>query len=207
MQRISDEDFARLAANIPDAEPRKSRAPRWRKGARHWRDEQTTVKIDRNERVRLIARAEALESRTKTKGRHGGLLGRPALHVLRVMLYQFANVRSGLCCPSYRKLAEATGYCIQTIATALKRLERAGLIRISRRLETKHISRECPHTGVWQSFLQTVQGVNHYRFDRGYEGLEMLLPAPIERSFPEASPAGLLQRMYPSLARREKHTP
>ena len=66
--------------------------------------------LDRNERVRVIVAAEALERRTKAPGARNGALG-------------FHNRASGLCCPSYGALQAATGFCRQSIANALKRAD------------------------------------------------------------------------------------
>ena len=56
------------------------------------------------------------------------------LRVLRALLLRFHRGSDGLCCPSYTVLMAATGLCRQSIANALKRLEAAGILRITRRL-------------------------------------------------------------------------
>jgi hypothetical protein len=47
---------------------------------------------------------------------------------------RFHNRKTGLCYPSYDALQATTGLCRQSIAVALDRLERAGVLRITRRM-------------------------------------------------------------------------
>ena len=89
--------------------------------------------IDRNQRARFMFHAEALDRRTRQKGQHGGVLKRTGLAVLKALLFQFANVVTGRCDPSYDTLARAAGVARSTVAVALKRLEEAGLIERIRR--------------------------------------------------------------------------
>ena len=90
--------------------------------------------IDRNERVRIIIAAEALERRTKAKGCKSGVLKQSGLRVFRCLLYDFCAVPAERCCPSYEAIREKTGFCVATIAGALSRLEASGLLRITRRI-------------------------------------------------------------------------
>ncbi len=89
--------------------------------------------IDRNERARLLFRAEALDRRTRQPGQHGGCLKRTGLAVLRALVFTFANVVTGRCDPGYDALARAAGVARSTVAVALGRLEAAGLIVRTRR--------------------------------------------------------------------------
>ncbi len=84
--------------------------------------------IDRNERARLLFRAEALDRRTHQPGQHGGCLKRSGLAVLRALLFGFANVATGRCDPGYDALARAANVTRSTVAVALSRLEGAGLV-------------------------------------------------------------------------------
>lgn len=90
--------------------------------------------IDRNERVRIIYAAEALERRTKAKGQKSGVLGQSGLRVLHCLMFDFYAIPTGRCCPSYKAIRERTGFCNGTISGALKRLETSGLVRIMRRM-------------------------------------------------------------------------
>ena len=91
--------------------------------------------IDRNARARAMFHAEALDRRTRLARQHGGVLKRTGLAVLKALLFQFANVATGRCDPSYDAIALVAGVGRSTVAKALGRLEAAGLItRRGRRL-------------------------------------------------------------------------
>jgi hypothetical protein len=89
--------------------------------------------IDRNARARLIYFAEALDRRTHQPGRHGGVLKRTGLAVLKALLFTFCNAATGRCDPGFDALARAAGVARSTVALALKRLEAAGLVVRTRR--------------------------------------------------------------------------
>jgi hypothetical protein len=107
---------------------------RFRRNAEYASDSLAFSPIDRNQRIRVMAAADALERRTKGKGCKSGVLKASGLRILRCLLFDFCNVPSGRCCPSYEAIREKTGYCTATIAGALQRLEMSGLLRITRRL-------------------------------------------------------------------------
>ena len=90
--------------------------------------------LDRNDRARLLAYAEALDRRTRLPGQHGGVLKRTGLAVLRALVLRFQNGRSGRCDPSLEALAEAAGCCRATVVEALQRLLAAGLVAWCRRM-------------------------------------------------------------------------
>src|SRR3954468_6713497 len=90
--------------------------------------------ISRDQRVRIILRAEAIERGTKGRGKQAGALGQSGLRVLRCLLFDFANTATGRCDPGYRAICRATGFCRETVARALTRLEAAGLVEIVRRM-------------------------------------------------------------------------
>jgi hypothetical protein len=90
-------------------------------------------RLDREQRLQLWFSAQALESRTKAHGQHGGLLRRTGLAVLRALLFDFLNVGSGRCDPGYEAIATAAGVAESTVGPALDRLETSGLLRRIRR--------------------------------------------------------------------------
>lgn len=107
---------------------------KYRKNARFVMDVGKHVtRLDRNDKAKLMHAAEAMERLTKRKGRRNGVLGQPAIRVLRALVFRFHGP-SGLCCPSYTVLQRSTGLCRQSIATALKHLEGTRLLAITRRL-------------------------------------------------------------------------
>ena len=83
--------------------------------------------LDRNAKARIMHRARALMHRTE-KGKAYGQITAKALAVLEALLWGFHNARSGLCFPSYEKIAEKAGCARSTVAEALKALEAAGLL-------------------------------------------------------------------------------
>ena len=107
---------------------------RFRRNAEYASDTLAFSPINRNERIKVMTGAEALERRTKGKGCKSGVLKQSGLTVLRCLLFTFCAVPTGRCCPSYEAIRKATGYCVATIAGALKRLEASGYLRITRRI-------------------------------------------------------------------------
>jgi hypothetical protein len=119
--------------------------------------------LDRNARQRLLFLAKRLERRTKGKGRANGALGDIGLQILDALL-SYANRRTGLCFPSYLILQAITGRSRGSIAAALRRLERAGIIKVIRRLKRIWIDRMSPITGQPERIMATVQDSNLYAF-------------------------------------------
>ena len=89
--------------------------------------------LDRNAKHRIITKARALTRRT-AKGKHYGELTAKCLAVLEALLWTFHNAKSGLCFPSYVRIAEAAGCCEATAKKAVKALERCGLLSWVNRL-------------------------------------------------------------------------
>jgi Helix-turn-helix domain len=83
--------------------------------------------LDRNAKARVMTYARALMRRTE-KGKAYGAISAKALAVLEALLWGFHNARSGLCFPSYEKIAERAGCARSTVAEALKALEMAGVM-------------------------------------------------------------------------------
>jgi len=90
--------------------------------------------LDRNAKVRIINLARCLSRRTE-KGRAYGVVTAKALAVLEALLWGFHNAKSGLCFPSYEKIAEAAGCARSTVAQGIKALEDAGILSWVNRLK------------------------------------------------------------------------
>jgi hypothetical protein len=97
--------------------------------------------LDRNAKIRIMHWARCLSRRTE-KGRAYGVVKAKALAVLEALLWAFHNARSGLCFPSYEKIAEAAGCARSSIAGALKALESCGILSWVHRL--KRVREPCP---------------------------------------------------------------
>jgi hypothetical protein len=90
--------------------------------------------LDRNAIAKIKTACHALDTaewKDRAKGKHGGAT--PARCVLEALLW-LSRPGKGLCLP-YEAIAEAAHYCRRTIADALQRLKRLGLITIHRRLK------------------------------------------------------------------------
>jgi hypothetical protein len=143
-----------------------------------------------------MALAEALERRTKPAGRRSGVLGYIGLQVLRTLLFAFMNRTTGLLCPSYRALEESTGLCRQSIGKALACLERAGILRIVRRLCRQWVERINPLTGQPERYVGTTQATSLYSVhEPGAWANHLARPAGRRAPFPSPRQMSLLERM------------
>jgi hypothetical protein len=86
------------------------------------------VPLDRNAKARIAAYARAWSRLHRAEGQHTGPITRAAQDVLRALLWQFHNARSGCCFPSYERISEAAGCSRSTVALALRALEFAGVL-------------------------------------------------------------------------------
>jgi hypothetical protein len=90
--------------------------------------------LDRNAKVRIMARARALKVKTK-KGQHYGAITAKDCDVLEALLWLFHNCKSGLCFPSYESIAAKAKCSRSHVGAAIKRLEAAGLLTWVNRLK------------------------------------------------------------------------
>jgi len=97
--------------------------------------------LDRNAKVRIMHWARCL-SRRMEKGRAYGVVTAKALAVLEALLWGFHNARSGVCFPSYERIAETAGCARSTVAQALRALEDAKILSWVHRI--KRVREPCP---------------------------------------------------------------
>ena len=97
--------------------------------------------LDRNAKVRIMHWARCLSRRTE-KGRAYGVVTAKAVAVLEALVWAFHNAKSGVCFPSYERIAEAAGCARSTVAEALKALEEAGILSWVNRI--KRVREACP---------------------------------------------------------------
>jgi len=83
--------------------------------------------LDREAKVRIMARARALSHPTE-KGKHYGVLTAKFLAVLKSLLWDFHNAGTGRCFPSYERIAEKARCNRDTVSKAIKALELAGCL-------------------------------------------------------------------------------
>jgi hypothetical protein len=96
--------------------------------------------LDRNAKIRIMHLARCLSRRTE-KGRAYGRLTAKAVAVLEAPLWAFHNAKSGLCFPSYERIAEAAGCARSSIAGALHALEDCGILSWVNRI--KRVRERC----------------------------------------------------------------
>ena len=111
---------------------RYTRTARGREGA-FWQP------IERRHRSRLIAaaerydRAHRLTHRQARNGRENGALGHVGIEVLRSLLFDFLDTRTGRLDPAIATIAERIGRSIDAVSQALKRLKAHGFLDWLRR--------------------------------------------------------------------------
>lgn len=93
-----------------------------------------TVPLDKNAKCRVQAYAKAWSARHRQDGQHKGPLTRAFLEVLEALLWGFHNSRTGVCFPSYERIAEKAGCARRTVAEAIKVLEWAGVLTWQHRI-------------------------------------------------------------------------
>jgi hypothetical protein len=102
-----------------------------------WRDSTTkTVKFQRlpkKEAARRWHKARRFDRQTHIAGKHGGAIGRTAMQVFYVLLFDFLDHNTGRLEPSYDAIAAKAGVCRRAAAAALQRLRALGLLHWQRR--------------------------------------------------------------------------
>jgi DNA-binding transcriptional MocR family regulator len=141
--------------------------------------------MDRNAKVRIMHLARAFMRRTE-KGHAYGQISAKALAVLEALLWSFHNARSGLCFPSYEKIAEIAGCARSTVAEAIKALEEAGLLSWVNRIV--RIRERCQDLfGHWGSRVRVIRTSNGYQF---HDPKEANRPVSLDNSSKSDFPSG-----------------
>jgi DNA-binding MarR family transcriptional regulator len=131
--------------------------------------------LDRNQCARILYLAEALDRRTHQPGKHGGILGRTGLAVLRALACRFLNKQTGRLDPSLAAIAKAANIARSTVQEAVKRLQAAGLLEIERRVARVRVRYFSEAVGRVVEADRIIQQTNAYRLnvplpDRAAEG-------------------------------------
>jgi AraC-like DNA-binding protein len=114
--------------------------------------------MDRNAKVRIRFWLERLKRPTEP-GRHYGEITGKAYDVAIALLWTFHNARSGLCFPSYAKIAAAAGCAEKYVAELIHMLERAGVLTWVNRLKRE------PAPPDSNRRTQVVRTSNGYKFN------------------------------------------
>jgi hypothetical protein len=105
-----------------------------RKREKYFGEAEGTAGMDNNAKVRLVAYAHGWNALHRRPGQHNGPLTKSMLDVLEALLWGFCHGKAGRCFPSYRAIAAKARVGRSTVATAIKVLERAGVLTWSHRL-------------------------------------------------------------------------
>ena len=135
---------------------------RWRKGSAYAADFRP---LDRNQRAAILYLAEALDRRTHQPGRHGGMIGRTGLAVLRALVTRFLDFKTGRLDPSIASIARAANIARSTAQEALDRLELSGILERSRRIARVRMKSWNAAAGRFVIADRVVQLTNAYRLN------------------------------------------
>jgi hypothetical protein len=91
------------------------------------------VPLPRKVATRIYHKAVRWNAQGKIAGRHGGLIGMPALEVLHTLIFGFLNYKTGRLDPGYDAIQRRTRLCRQTVARALARLKALGILHWQKR--------------------------------------------------------------------------
>ncbi|MGL4962671.1 MAG: hypothetical protein ACRC67_15675 [Inquilinus sp.] len=97
------------------------------------RHEVRWTRADKRSATKLWHQARLWDRRSHEPGRHGGRLGHAALQVLHCLIFDFTNWITGRLDPSYEAIAAKANMARSTVASALQRLRRLGVLHWLRR--------------------------------------------------------------------------
>jgi hypothetical protein len=89
--------------------------------------------ITRKRAAAIWRKARRLDLRTNRKAKHGGIVGRSALTVLSVLIFDFLVYQTGRLDPSHAAIARKARMCERSVRTALARLKMLGILTWIRR--------------------------------------------------------------------------
>src|SRR3954447_2008872 len=89
--------------------------------------------IPRKRAAAIWRKARRLDMKTGRKGRHGGMIGRSALTVLSVLIFDFLDYASGRLDPSHAAISRKCRMCERTVRAALQKLKTLGILTWIRR--------------------------------------------------------------------------
>jgi hypothetical protein len=89
--------------------------------------------LPKKEAARLWHKARLFDRQTHERGKHGGAIGRTALDVLQVLLFDFLNYATGRLDPSLDAIAAKANMGRRTVVNAIQRLREFGLLHWQRR--------------------------------------------------------------------------
>ncbi|MBF0562024.1 MAG: helix-turn-helix domain-containing protein [Alphaproteobacteria bacterium] len=153
------------------------------------------IPLDGNAKARIVAYVKAFNGRAKQKGQHKGPITRAFMEVFLTLLWKFHNSKTGLCFPSYERIAETAGCCRDTVYEAIKMLEAIGILTWDHRIARIRSSEplRCRFGGEHRLGWRIIRTSNSYVFR------DPLPCADNERSSKSENPTGTKIQDLPSL--------
>jgi len=133
------------------------------------------IPLDRNAKARIFAYAKGYNAKHRREGQHQGPITWAFIRVLKAMLWEFHNSRTGHCFPSYESIAEKAECCRDTVYEAIKALRASGILDWVNRFDKIY-------TGRWQ----VIRVSNAYKFR------DPLPCATLPEVYKSENPAGTL---------------
>jgi hypothetical protein len=90
--------------------------------------EKRGIPLDREAKVRVMTYVKGYNARHRRQGQHRGPITWAFLRVLKALLWEFHNPRTGYCFPSYETIADKAECCRDTVCEAIKALEATGIL-------------------------------------------------------------------------------
>lgn len=106
--------------------------------------EKRGIPLDREAKVRIMTYVKGYNARNRCKGQHRGPITWAFLRVLKALLWEIHNPKTGYCFPSYETIADKAECCRDTVYEAIKALEATGIFDWVHRFDKIFIQ------GSWQ---------------------------------------------------------
>jgi hypothetical protein len=90
--------------------------------------EKRGIPLDREAKVRIMAYAKGYNAKHRRAGQHQGPITWGFFRVLKTLLWEFHNPKTGYCFPSYETIAGRAQCCRDTVYEAIKVLEESGIL-------------------------------------------------------------------------------
>jgi hypothetical protein len=135
------------------------------------------IPLDRNAKARIFAYAKSYNARHRREGQHQGPITWAFFRVLKAMLWDIHNPRSGHCFPSYETIAQKAKCCRDTVYEAIHALEKSGILDWVNRFDK-----------IYKDRWQVIRVSNAYLFR------DPLPCATFSESYKSENPAGTLHQ-------------
>jgi hypothetical protein len=106
--------------------------------------EKPGIPLDREAKVRIMAYARGYNAKHRRAGQHQGPITWAFFRVLRTLLWEFHNAKTGHCFPGYEAIAEKARCHRDTVYEAIKALQDSGILDWVHRFDKVFVK------GSWQ---------------------------------------------------------